>query len=37
LYEPAPNGTELFPHVYGPINSQAIVELGWLKKDGKIL
>ncbi|AEI48396.1 DUF952 domain-containing protein [Runella slithyformis] len=37
LYEPAPNGTELFPHVYGPINSEAIVELGWLKKEGKIL
>jgi len=37
LYEPAPNGTELFPHVYGPINSEAIVEIGWLKKDGNIL
>lgn len=37
LYEPAPNGTELFPHVYGPINSEAIVELVWLKKEGEIL
>ncbi len=35
LYEAVPDSNELFPHVYGPINSEAIVEVSWVKKDGK--
>lgn len=27
VYEPAPSATELFPHVYGPINCDAVVSI----------
>lgn len=27
LYEPAPHNGELFPHIYGGINRQAVVEI----------
>ncbi|WP_428654618.1 DUF952 domain-containing protein [Runella sp.] len=37
IYEPSPHSTETFPHVYGPINSEAIVEISWIKKGGKIM
>ena len=26
-YEPSPDGSDLFPHVFGPINRDAIVEV----------
>lgn len=31
LYEKAPNG-ELFPHIYGPINKDAIVDIKKIKE-----
>lgn len=32
LYEAVPDSTETFPHVYGPINRDAIVEISWGKR-----